>query len=117
MRWLQKSQPHALLRLHDTAAQSGLNRSQRLNNLRNAFMVEPNISPQLKGKRVIVVDDVMTTGATLNAIAATLARCGCRAHHCDGDCSHRKRLSTAPLQRGEPHLPQAPLRHREPAGQ
>ena len=46
----QKSQPHALLRLHDTAAQSGLNRSQRLNNLRNAFMVEPNISSQLNGQ-------------------------------------------------------------------
>ena len=72
----EKANPHALLRLHDTAAQSGLNRSQRLNNLRNAFMVEPNISPQLTGKRVIVVDDVMTTGATLNAIAATLRAAG-----------------------------------------
>ena len=72
----EKANHHALLRLHDTAAQSGLNRSQRLHNLRNAFMVEPNISSHLKGKRVIVVDDVMTTGATLNAIAATLRAAG-----------------------------------------
>ena len=53
-----------------------MNRSQRLNNLCNAVMVEPNISSQLKGKRVILVDDVMTTGATLNSIAATLRAAG-----------------------------------------
>jgi len=77
----EKANPHALLRLHDTAAQSGLNRSQRLHNLRNAFMVEPNISSQLKGKRVILVDDVMTTGATVNECARVLKMHGATSVH------------------------------------
>lgn len=65
-----------LLRLHDTEAQSGLSRAQRLRNLRNAFMVEPHFAPQLKGCRVVLLDDVMTTGATLDAAAATLRDSG-----------------------------------------
>ena len=53
-------------------AQSGLNRQERLRNLRGAFMMEPLRAPQLRGRHIALVDDVMTTGATLHTAAACL---------------------------------------------
>ena len=66
----------ALLRTRATQAQSGLSRTQRLNNLANAFAVDPSRAPQLKGARLVLVDDVMSTGATLVAAAAALQLAG-----------------------------------------
>lgn len=65
-----------LLRLHDTPAQSGLDRARRLRNLARAFAVEPLRAAQLAGRQVLLVDDVMTTGATLQAAAAVLRQAG-----------------------------------------
>lgn len=65
-----------LLRLRATEAQSGLPRSQRLRNLRGAFAVEPTRAAALQGRRVVLVDDVMTTGATLNAATHALRQAG-----------------------------------------
>ena len=65
-----------LLRTHDTPAQSGLDRTQRLRNLARAFAVEPLRAAQLAGRQVLLVDDVMTTGATLQAAAAVLRQAG-----------------------------------------
>ena len=65
-----------LLRTHDTPAQSGLDRTQRLRNLARAFAVEPLCAAQLAGRQVLLVDDVMTTGATLQAAAAVLRQAG-----------------------------------------
>ena len=70
-----KTTPQAMLRLHDTTAQSGLTRAERLRNLRNAFMVEPHCAAALHGSHVILLDDVMTTGATLDAAASALRAC------------------------------------------
>lgn len=65
-----------LLRIRDTPAQAELNRSDRLRNLRDAFAVEPRLAHVLKAQRVVLVDDVMTSGASLHAAATVLKRCG-----------------------------------------
>ena len=59
-------------RVRDTPAQAGLTRKARARNLKGAFAYEGC----LKGARILIVDDVMTTGATLNALAGELKRQG-----------------------------------------
>ena len=70
------ARPDWLQRPLDTAPQAGLARAARQVNLRNAFMVEPRHRASLAGRRMALVDDVMTTGATLREAAATLLRSG-----------------------------------------
>ena len=65
-----------LLRPLDTAPQADLGRAERQRNLRAAFMVAPVMRPWLTGRRLALVDDVMTTGATLREATATLLRAG-----------------------------------------
>ncbi len=64
--------PLALQRVRDTAAQAGLHLAEREKNVRKAFAC----SRDLRGQRIAIVDDVMTTGATLNEAAKTLKRAG-----------------------------------------
>jgi ComF family protein len=66
----------ALIRLRDTPAQSGLSRQDRLVNLQHAFMVNPNCLPSLRDSRVVVLDDVTTTGTTLLACTQALQVAG-----------------------------------------
>ncbi|QKV52051.1 ComF family protein [Comamonas antarctica] len=70
-----------LERIHHAPAQSGLQRAQRLRNLRGAFAVPGAQAARLAGQRVVLVDDIMTTGATLDAAAQALRRAGA-AHIC-----------------------------------
>ena len=65
---------HALVRQQHTPSQRGLNRAQRLRNLQGAFAMHSN--HRLAGQRVLLVDDVMTTGATLTSAAACLLSAG-----------------------------------------
>lgn len=69
---------HLLLRTRDTAAQALLPPEQRHNNLRGAFTVSSQSMERLRGSHIGVVDDVMTTGETLNELASTLKRFGAR---------------------------------------
>jgi ComF family protein len=55
-----------------TARQASLNRAERLQNLQAAFTVDARLAEQARGRRLLLVDDVLSTGATLAACAATL---------------------------------------------
>ncbi|HBL30562.1 MAG TPA: amidophosphoribosyltransferase [Acidobacteria bacterium] len=67
----------ALVRCRRTPPQTSLGRTERLANLQSAFRIHPAVN--LRGKRVILVDDVATTGATLEAAASVLRRHGATA--------------------------------------
>lgn len=64
--------PRYLVRLVDTPAQTGLDRAARLRNLRHAFALRPGLQARDLGKCPLLIDDVMTTGATLGAVAQLL---------------------------------------------
>lgn len=68
--------PDGLIRLRHTVPQKGLSRSHRRENVKNAFAVNGRYMQLLKGKTVTLVDDVFTSGATLNECARTLKKCG-----------------------------------------
>ncbi|HZH51061.1 MAG TPA: ComF family protein [Microvirga sp.] len=68
--------PFLLERVKRTRRQVGLSRAQRQENLQGAFRVPPEARPRLKDKRVLLVDDVLTTGATANAASRALLRGG-----------------------------------------
>lgn len=63
-----------LLRNRWTEPQTGLGRKQRLSNIKNAFSVEKPL--KVKNKNILLVDDVYTTGATVNECAKVLLRAG-----------------------------------------
>lgn len=71
-----KTDAKILLRIKDTLTQSTLNKQERLKNVKTAFAVEPLRAQELQGKRIVLVDDVMTSGATLFSAAASLRLAG-----------------------------------------
>jgi ComF family protein len=68
-----------LRRSRATRPQVGLTRAARQENLQGVFRVDEGSRPELAGRRVLLVDDVLTTGATGNAAARALIRGGARA--------------------------------------
>jgi ComF family protein len=75
----QKTDARLLLRTRETPAQSGLARAERLRNLQGAFALEPLRAEAVRGRRIVLVDDVMTSGASLFS-AARVLRTGGAAH-------------------------------------
>jgi ComF family protein len=71
--------PMLLRRRKRTLRQVGLSRSQRQQNLQGAFVVPAMARASLAGKRVVLIDDVMTTGSTANASARALLKAGAAA--------------------------------------
>lgn len=65
-----------LLRIKDTPPQSSLPRHERLSSVKGAFAVDPLLAHRLKDKRVVLVDDVMTSGASLHSAAKVLRQAG-----------------------------------------
>lgn len=64
--------PDVLLRIRDTAQQVGLDEQERIKNVQGAFLC----NPPLDGRRVLLIDDVCTTGATLLACMQALCEKG-----------------------------------------
>lgn len=64
-----------LVKVKKTRPQAGLTRSERLKNLNSAFRLA-RISPSLKGKRILLVDDVYTTGTTIKKCTEILLKEG-----------------------------------------
>lgn len=67
---------NALIRTRHTKPQAGLTRRQRLHNVKGAFAVPSEREGLIKGKHAVVVDDVMTTGATIAACSEALLHAG-----------------------------------------
>lgn len=74
--WGVRLDPFVLTRRKETAPQSSLALKERHPNVRGAFAVAPRRS--VEGKRLLLVDDVHTTGATVNECARVLMRSGAR---------------------------------------
>jgi len=66
----------ALKRVKPTAQQVGLSRTERANNVQGAFRVPQENKAAVVGRRLILVDDVLTSGATVDACARALLRAG-----------------------------------------
>lgn len=64
--------PDALLRTRHTESQGHKKVNDRKKNIRKAFEVNPNHKRAIEGKTILIIDDVYTTGATLNECAQTL---------------------------------------------
>ena len=65
-----------LVRVRHTRAQTALQRPARLENVKDAFQVDPLRAPLLDGRRVVLVDDVMTSGASIYTAAMALRAAG-----------------------------------------
>lgn len=64
----------AVKRRDKTVQQTKLSHAQRQENVREVFFLRPVYVEQLKGKRLLIIDDVMTSGATIKFVARTLAK-------------------------------------------
>ena len=68
--------PDLLVRRRATASQGHLSRAGRARNVAHAFQARPGRTTLIAGKRILLIDDVLTTGATATECAAALRRAG-----------------------------------------
>jgi ComF family protein len=71
-----RARPDLLLRADTPTHQARLGRDERLHNLDGTLMVNPRRLHEVRGSRVLLVDDVMTTGATFQIASRALKRAG-----------------------------------------
>ena len=70
---------HGLIRVKPTASQAKLNRRERQGNVKQAFDVVEDYLPHVRGKTILLVDDVITTGATVDQASQALKLAGAAA--------------------------------------
>lgn len=68
--------PELLRRVRSTKSQTGLDREERQHNMRGAFIVPDDARPLVVGKKFVLIDDIRTTGATLEACTRVLKGAG-----------------------------------------
>jgi len=73
-----QNQNFGLVRSKSTPSQGTLNRDKRFKNVRSAFSVPSKNQALFNGRRILLVDDVLTTGATASACAKTLKNAGAK---------------------------------------
>jgi ComF family protein len=78
VRWKVPLWGDVLRRVRNTETQTRLTPGDRLRNVSGAFSAPPSARQALRGTHVVLVDDVVTTAATLNACAAALCAGGAR---------------------------------------
>ena len=71
--------PDLLVRTKPTPSQAGRNRRTRADNIRGSFALRPGRAERIAGRRVLLVGDVLTSGATVAACAKVLLRGGAAA--------------------------------------
>jgi ComF family protein len=73
--------PDVLIRRRDTQSQGGRSAAGRRRNVQAAFAVPRRAWPKIAGRRILLIDDVLTTGATAEGCARVLKAAGARAVH------------------------------------
>ena len=66
----------ALKRVRATPQQVGLSKTQRVDNVQGAFRMAPDKNAAVAGRRLVLIDDVLTSGATVDTCARVLLRAG-----------------------------------------
>lgn len=69
-------EPRLAVRVRETGEQARLHPDERRRNVRGAFTLGPRMAERIRGRHVGVVDDVITTGETLDTLASMLKRFG-----------------------------------------
>jgi ComF family protein len=76
-----RADPHLLLRIRESPHQLSLPLDDRAANVKDVFAIEPRRRHEVKGRTVTLVDDVMTTGATVSEAARVLRDAGAAEVH------------------------------------
>ena len=70
--------PDLLKRIKNTKTQTQLNNKERIENMKNAFIINPKYINLIQNKRIMLVDDIVTSGATANEATKVLRAAGAR---------------------------------------
>lgn len=65
-------------RTHQTSAMKSMTPDERKENIRNAFEVRKSCSDRIRGAKILIIDDIYTTGATVDEVASVLNACGAK---------------------------------------
>lgn len=66
--------PQLMIKTKNTTSQAQLNQKQRLKNVKNSIELNPKYKEKIKGRKILLIDDVITTGATINESCKVLRK-------------------------------------------